>query len=157
MEYVLMGVRRANKFDFPAVLDLLHKFKTEGHTNFSNSFNNEEHVATVFAHILAGRGVALVAEKDNKIIGMFLAIIDSIIWDPETLIMRELAYYVDKEHRGGTNGYRLIKEYVNIADEMVADNRILAYSIVKMENSPNLKFEKFGFKKTEEVYVAGLV
>jgi GNAT superfamily N-acetyltransferase len=152
-----MKIRHANKFDSPKVLELLHKFKKEGPTNFSNSFNNEEHVLMVYAHILAGRGVAIVAEKDSEIVGMFLAIIDGSIWDPDTLVMREIAYYVDKEHRGSTAGYRLINEYVKVGDQMVDEGRILAYSIAKMENSPNLKFEKFGFSKTEEVYVAGLV
>ena len=41
-------------------------------------------------------------------------------------------------------------------NEMVENNRITAYSMVKMTNSPDLKFEKFGFKKTEEVWVAGV-
>ena len=151
-----MKIRLANKFDFPQILQLLHKFKMAAHTDMSNQFNNENHVATVYAHILAGRGLAIVADKDGVLVGMFIAMIDPIIWDPNTLIMRELAYYVDEEHRGGTAGYRLLAEYVKQADKLVEEGKINAYCMAKMENSPQLKLEKFGFKKTEEVWVAGV-
>lgn len=152
-----MKIRQANKFDFPEILAMLHRFKMQGPTQISNSFNNNEYVATVYAHIMAGRGLALVAEKDGKLAGMLIGMIDSIIWDPETRILREIVYWVDEEYRGSTAGYRLLAQYVKSAQEMVDEGRITAYTMVKMTNSPDLKFEKFGFTKTEEVYVAGLV
>lgn len=152
-----MRIRHANKFDFPEILAMLHRFKMQGPTKISNSFSNEEYVATVYAHIMAGRGLALVAEKDGKLTGMLIGMIDSIIWDPDTRILREIVYWVDEEYRGSTAGYRLLAQYVKEAQNMVDENRITAYSMVKMTNSPDLKFEKFGFTKTEEVYVAGLV
>lgn len=152
-----MKIRKANKFDFPEILAMLHRFKMNAPTDLSNSFNNETHVATVYAHIMAGRGLALVAEKDNKLVGMLIGIIDALIWDPDTRVLREIAYWVDEEYRGSTAGYRLLAQYVKEADQLVEDDRINAYSMVKMTNSPDLKFEKFGFTKTEEVYVAGLV
>ena len=96
-------------------------------------------------------------DAEDKLAGMLIGMIDSIIWDPDTRILREIVYWVDEEYRGSTAGYRLLAQYVKEAQEMVDEGRITAYSMVKMTNSPDLKFEKFGFKKTEEVYVAGLV
>jgi hypothetical protein len=151
-----MKIRHANKFDFPEIVAMLHRFKMQGPTEISNSFDNETHVATVYAHIIAGRGLALVAEKDGKLAGMLIGIVDSLVWDPDTRIMREIVYWVDQEYRGSTAGYRLLAQYVKEGDEMVDSGRITAYSMVKMINSPDLKFEKFGFKKTEEVWVAGV-
>lgn len=151
-----MKIRHANKFDFPQIAEMLRRFRMHGPTNISNSFDNETHVATVYAHIMAGRGLALVAEKDNKLVGMLIGMIDSIIWDPDTRILREIVYWVDEEYRGSTAGYRLLSQYVKEADEMVDNGRITAYTMVKMTNSPDLKFEKFGFTKTEEVWVAGV-
>ena len=151
-----MKIRHANKFDFPEIVAMLHRFKLKGPTEISNSFHNETHVATVYAHIMAGRGLALVAEKDGKLAGMLIGIVDSLVWDPDTRIMREIVYWVDEEYRGSTAGYRLLAQYVKEGDEMVDSGRITAYSMVKMINSPDLKFEKFGFKKTEEVWVAGV-
>jgi RimJ/RimL family protein N-acetyltransferase len=105
---------------------------------------------------MAGRGLALVAEKDGKLAGILIGMIDSLIWDPDTRVLREIVYWVDEEYRGSTAGYRLLAQYVKECDEMVDSGRITAYSMVKMVNSPDLKFEKFGFKKTEEVWVAGV-
>lgn len=151
-----MKIRHANKFDFPQVIAMLHRFKLNCPTDISISFDNETHVATVYTHIMAGRGLALVAEKDGKLVGMLIGMIDSLIWDPDTRILREIAYWVDEEYRGSTAGYRLLSQYVDEAQDMVENGRITAYSMVKMTNSPDLKFEKFGFKKTEEVWVAGV-
>ena len=151
-----MKIRHANKFDFPEILGMLHRFKLQGPTKISNSFSNEEYVATVYAHIMAGRGLALVAEKEGKLTGMLIGIVDQLIWDPETRILREIAYWVDEEYRGSTAGYRLLAQYVKEAQLMIDEGRITAYSMVKMTNSPDLKFEKFGFTKTEEVWVAGV-
>jgi N-acetylglutamate synthase-like GNAT family acetyltransferase len=151
-----MKIRHANKFDFPEILEMLHRFKTKGPTTISNNFSNNDYVATVYAHIMAGRGLALVAEKDGKLAGMLIGMIDSLIWDPDTRVLREIVYWVDEEYRGSTAGYRLLTQYVKECDEMVDSGRITAYSMVKMVNSPDLKFEKFGFKKTEEVWVGGI-
>lgn len=149
-----MKIRQANKFDFPEILAMLHTFKYEGPSSFGNSFNNEEYVATLYAHIMAGRGLALVAEKDGSLVGMLIAMIDHVIWDPETRIMRELCYWVDKQHRGSSAGYRLLKEYTRIGDKFIEEGRITTYVIAKLANSPDLKFDKFGFKKAEEIWVA---
>jgi len=151
-----MKIRHANKFDFPAIAAMLRRFKLNCPTDISINFDNETHVATVYAHIMAGRGLALVAERDGKLTGMLIGMIDSLIWDPDTRVLREIAYWVDEEYRGSTAGYRLLAQYVKEGDEMVENGRINAYSMVKMTNSPDLKFEKFGFKKTEEVWVAGV-
>jgi N-acetylglutamate synthase-like GNAT family acetyltransferase len=152
-----MKIRTANKFDFPEIVAMLHRFKMQGPTKISNDFNNEDHVALIYAHIMAGAGVALVAEKEGKLAGMLIGVIDGLIWNPDTRILREIVYWVDEEYRGSTAGYRLLAQYVKECNEMVNSGRITAYSMVKMTNSPDLKFEKFGFTKTEEVYVAGLI
>lgn len=149
-----MKIRHANKFDFPQILAMLHTFKYEGPSNFGNAFNNEEYVATLYAHIMAGRGIVLVAEKDDLLIGMIIAMIDNVIWDPDTRIMRELCYWVDKEYRGSSAGYRLLKEYTKVGDKLIEEGRITTYAIAKLANSPDLKFDKFGFKKAEEIWVA---
>jgi RimJ/RimL family protein N-acetyltransferase len=151
-----MKIRHANKFDFPEILAMGYRFKMQGPTELSNGFQNEDHIASIYAHIMAGRGLALVAERDGKLAGMLIGMVDSLIWDPDTRVLREILYWVDEEYRGSTAGYRLLAQYVKEGDEMVDSGRITAYTMVKMINSPDLKFEKFGFKKTEEVWIAGV-
>lgn len=148
-------IRHANKFDLPHVIRMLHDYKKQSPLSIMATCDNEEHVSRIFNAILHGRGVALIAEKEQPI-GMLLGFIDQNIWDPNILMMREICYWIDENHRGGTAGYRLLKEYNKIGEDLVEAGRIEAYAISKMVNSPDLKYERFGYKKIEENWVAGV-
>jgi len=149
-----MIVRKANKFDLPYIIKMLRHFRDNAPIEEIKVCNNEEYINTLYATILAGRGVALVAEMDQPI-GMILGFIDQNIWDPEIYVLKELCYWVEPEYRGTTAGYRLIKEYNKLAEELREQDRIKMYTMTKMVNSPDLDFSRFGYKKTEEVWVMG--
>jgi hypothetical protein len=65
-----------------------------------------------------------------------------------------MAYWVEPECRGGTAGYRLLTAYKKRGEALKAEGRICNFLISKMTNSPNLQFQKFGFEKLEEFWVA---
>jgi hypothetical protein len=94
-----------------------------------------------------------VAENEG-VVGMLLASIAPSIWSPKHFLMTEMAYWVEPESRGGTAGYRLLAEYQQRGEALKQENRISNYLISKMSNSPNLQFQKFGFDKLEEFWVA---
>lgn len=150
-----MNVRLANKFDLPYILDMLRNFREQTPIEEMRNCNNEEYINKVFHHIILGGGVALVAEEEQPM-GMIMGIKDQSIWDPDIKILRELVYWVEPEARGSSAGYRLIKEYNKRAEEMRKDNQIKMYTMTKMVNSPDLDFSRFGYQKTEEVWVAGV-
>lgn len=149
-----MKIREANKFDLPHVLDMLRNFRNETPIEIMKDCNNEEYINKLFHAVLVGRGVALIAEKD-KPVGMIIGIIDNNIWDPDLYILKELVYWVEPEYRNTTAGYRLLKSYNDMAKKLVKSKRIKMYTMTKMVNSPDLDFKKFGYRKTEEVWVAG--
>jgi N-acetylglutamate synthase-like GNAT family acetyltransferase len=151
-----MNVRKANKFDQKQVNDMLRNFRNATPIELMRECDNEPYINKIFAHILAGAGVALIAEKDDKVIGIIAGIIDSNIWEPSILVMRELVFWVEPEHRGTTAGYRLISSYNKEAKQLVDSGRIKMYTMTKMVNSPDLHLEKFGYRKAEEVWVAGV-
>jgi hypothetical protein len=64
-----------------------------------------------------------------------------------------VAYWVDPEHRGGTAAYRLIAAYVSECEELMQRGSIQMFTVSKMANSPDLKYNKFGFQKLEETWV----
>jgi hypothetical protein len=66
--------------------------------------------------------------------------------------MNELAYWVNPEARGTSAGYRLLKTYVDIATIMKNSGEITYFTVSKMINSPDLNYERFGFKKLEETW-----
>jgi hypothetical protein len=151
-----MKIRQANKFDQEQVFRMLRSYRNASPIRLLDHSDNEEHISKLFNSLLHGRGVVLLAEKDTEVVGMLMAVIDQNIWDPEVLIMRELAYWVDEDHRGSTAGYRLLAEYKKVGEELVLDGRIKAIALSKMVSSPDLKYNKFGFDKLEETWVAGV-
>jgi hypothetical protein len=150
-----MKIRQANKFDLPNVLDMLRNFRSNTPIEMMRECNNEEYISKLFHHIILGGGVALIAEDKNTA-GMIIGVKDQNIWDPNLKVLRELVYWVEPQYRGSTAGYKLLLQYNKLAQELVNENKINMYTMTKMINSPDLDFTKFGYKKTEEVWVAGV-
>lgn len=151
-----MNIRLANKFDQPEILEMLRHFREQTPIEQFKYCDNAEYISSLYHALLVGGGVALVAECDDKVAGMILGIIEQSIWDPNNFLLRELCYWVEPEYRGTTAGYRLLKKYNEIAEDLKLQNRIQMYTMTKMVNSPDIDFTRFGYKKTEEVWVAGV-
>ena len=120
---------------------------------FLNGADDAAHVKTLLEHLMAGQGLVIVAEQENRVVGVLIAGVMPSIWSPKHLLLKEFAYWVDEDARGGTIGYRLLRHYLDEAVKMKESGRITNCFISKMVNSPNLKYEKFGFKKLEEFWV----
>ena len=131
---------------------MLKDYRSNTPVSMFANCNDEEYINKLLAHIFAGRGIALLAYKDDKPAGMLLGIIDQSIWDPELCVLKELAYWVSPEYRGSTAAYRLLSKYNDIAQSLIDSGRIKTWTISKMINSPNLDYGKFGFRKIEETW-----
>jgi len=148
-----MIVRRATPFDIPVLLDMLRRYRKLTPLSFLAEADDADYIKILLTELMAGKGVILVVDNDG-IIGMLLASISPSIWSPKHFLMTELAYWVEPECRGGTAGYRLLSEYRKIGEQMKQEKRICNFLISKMSNSPNLQYQKFGFDKLEEFWVA---
>lgn len=148
-----MIVRTATPFDVPVLLDMLRRYRKLTPLAFLAEADDAEYVTKLLTEMMAGKGVVLVVDNDG-IVGMLLASIAPSIWSPKHLLMTELAYWVEPESRGGTAGYRLLSEYKKIGEQMKQEKRICNFLISKMSNSPNIQYQKFGFDKLEEFWVA---
>lgn len=151
-----MKIRPANKFDLNNVLDMLRSFRNATPIDLMRECDNEEYVNKLFHHIILGGGIALIAENNNIPVGIIIGIKDQNIWDPDIKILRELVYWVEPTARGTSAGYKLLLQYNKLAKELVDEKKINMYTMTKMVNSPDLDFTRFGYKKTEEVWVAGV-
>lgn len=150
-----MKIVIANKFNTPDIIKMLKNYRNNTPIESFKDCNDEEYITKLLTHIYAGRGTILLAYKDEQPVGMLIAFIDNSIWDPSLCVMRELAYWVEPEFRGTTAGYRLLSKYVEIAQSYLDMGRIKQCTISKMVNSPDLKYDKFGFSKVEETYSMG--
>jgi N-acetylglutamate synthase-like GNAT family acetyltransferase len=145
-------IRDASPFDIPALLDMLRQYRDQTPLPFLAEADDAIHMTHVLAQAMAGKGVVLVAETD-KIDGMLIAGIAPSLWSPKHLVMTEMAYWVNPDARGTTAGYRLLSAYVEHGQALKDQGRIAAFFISKMVNSPDLKYQKFGFTKLEEFWV----
>lgn len=148
-----MRVRDGSPFDIPVLLDMLRAYRGCTPLPFLAEVDDAKYMTGVLTELMAGKGAVLVAEDDEGVVGMLLANIAASMWSPAHLIMQEMAYWVNPDARGGTAGYRLMSAYVELGEKLKKDKRISAFFISKMVNSPNLKYEKFGFSKLEEMWV----
>ncbi len=146
-------IRDASPFDIPAILDMLRSYRRLTPLPFLAEADDAEYVTKMLTELMAGKGLVLIADKDG-IAGMLIAVISSSMWSPKHMMMTEMAYWVEPDCRGGTMGYRLLAEYKKRGDELKKNGRICNYLISKMSNSPNLQYQKFGFEKLEEFWVA---
>jgi len=146
-------IRDASPFDIPIILDMLRSYRRLTPLPFLAEADDAEYVTKMLTELMAGKGLVLIADKDG-IAGMLIAVIAPSMWSPKHMMMTEMAYWVEPDCRGGTMGYRLLAEYKKRGDELKKNGRICNYLISKMSNSPNLQYQKFGFEKLEEFWVA---
>lgn len=99
------------------------------------------------------QGCILLGEKDNEVVGMLIAQIQTDAWLPHVKTMKEVAWWVEPEHRFGTLGYRLLKEYIKIGERLVEQQVISGFTLTNMEISPDFDLEKRGWKAVETNYV----
>lgn len=143
-------IRQANKFDIPRIIEMLWNYHDHGNLP-DMEISSDESAKKILITIIAGAGIALVSEKNNELTGMLLAICTPYMWDHSRLVMTEIAYWVEEEHRGTSAGYRLMKEYLRLCDEMKESGRIQFCTMSQMEGQ-ELNYSRFGFKPIEHTW-----
>ena len=141
-------IRQANKYDKTEVIETIKTFYREENFETKIDLNNNEYYDQMFSSIIAGRGVIFIEEGK----GLLVAMINNSIFDPKTLILNCIAWIVNKEYRNKTTGYKLLKAYITYAEQLKQKGQIKYYTIGKTTKTPNMKYQKLGFRKTDEIW-----
>lgn len=128
---------------------MMKLFRAEADIEQYRDLDNVEYWNRLLDSILAGQGVVFL--EDGK--GLLMALITHTAWCDKTYQMMELAWYVKPEYRNSSIGYRLLKAYIEYGKQLKEQGRIRLFTMAKMVTSPNLKYEKFGFRKLDEVWI----
>ncbi len=142
-------IRQANKYDKTQIIEMMKCFRAEANIKQYADLDNVEYWNKLLDSILAGQGVIFL--EDSK--GLIMALITHTAWCDKTYQMYELAWYVKPEYRNTSIGYRLLKEYVKYGNALKEQGRIRLFTMAKMVTSPNIKYDKFGFTKLDEVWI----
>jgi hypothetical protein len=113
---------------------------------------NDEYVRRLLCQFKS-QGVILVGEIKGEIQGMLIAGIAPDVWLPQLKAMKEIAWWVEPEHRMTSLGYRLLKEYVKCGEKMKEHDIIDTFTLTNMEISPDFDLEKRGWRPIEKNYV----
>ena len=142
-------IRQATKFDKTEIIEMMKQFRQEADLPEYMGEENEEYWNLLLDTILVGKGVVFLEEGK----GLLMALIHPTIWNNKINTMQELAWYVKPEFRHTTVGYRLLKAYIEYGNELKEDGRIKFFSVSKMDTSPDIKYQKFGFRKKDENWI----
>lgn len=142
-------IRQANKYDKTQIIEMMKAFRDEADFPELQEINNEQYWNQLLDNIFAGQGIIFI--DDGK--GLIMGLIIPTIWCNKTFAMHELAWYVKPEQRNTTIGYRLFVTYLNYAKKLKESGRIKYFTISKLDISPNLKYEKYGFRKKDENWI----
>jgi hypothetical protein len=145
-------IREATKYDKNQIIDLIRLIRNESEIQ-EFQFENETQWNILLDTILAGAGVIYVDDKNKVITGLIMGLITPSIWCNNSLILHEVMWFVKKEYRNLTIGYRLFNAYIKYGKKLKNEKRIKYFVIGKLPTSPNIKYEKYGFKKTDESYI----
>ncbi len=142
-------IRPINKLDLPELREMMRNFRQESPLSFLKDIDNQDYFDSLILRIIAGAGVGFIEEQKGFILGM----VAPSLWCDKTLVLYELAWYVKPEFRNGLVGPKIFKKYINCAEELKQSGRIKAFTMGKMATSPNIKYEKLGFSKLEEIWI----
>lgn len=148
-----MKVRKANKFDLPYYLHLVHKIHQMKEIGTYDVPLDDEYLNSLFNTIIHGGGIALVVESDETI-GMMIGVISPNIWSPQTLVMHQILLYVDEEYRNTRAAHMLITEYIDMCNDLVEQKRIGYHTISATKTMFDVDFTRFGYDWIEKTWLS---
>lgn len=144
-------IREANKYDMPQLLQMMRDYSTQTPVSAlqAAAAHDEAHVANLMTQMMAGRGFVLI---DNESRGFIAALITTNVWCPEVYELHELAWWVKPEHRNGTVGGRLWKEFNRLATDLIDDGRIDVAVTAVMANNSWIDYTKRGYSPMQATF-----
>jgi len=144
-------IRNATKHDIPVLIGMMQKYAAQSPMSALQNQNVHDpaHVAKLMEMMIAGRGFVLI---DNDHRGFLAAIVTGNVWCPKVYELRELAWWVDAEHRKGIIGGRLWLEFNRRAERMIDVGRVSCVCTSTLSNSPAINFTKQNYKLLETTY-----
>lgn len=143
-------IRQATKYDKTEVIRLMKLFRAESPVKQIYFEDDEEHWHKLLDNIFAGAGAVFL--EHGK--GLLMCMVLQSVWSSKVFGLHELAWYVEPQYRNGTTGFKLLKAYLDYADELKESKRINFCILSKLPQTPNLDYTKFGFAKLDENWIS---
>ena len=148
-----MIIRKAIQTDWPDIKRLMIDFANANPVeDLQEPQYSEKHTDAVL-HTLTTQGVMLVAEDNNRVVGMLLSLIQGDIWLPKVKRLHEIAWWVEEEYRNTTAGARLLKEYISIGIDLKEAGHITNFTLTTLATTPDMKLQDRGWQACDYNWV----
>jgi hypothetical protein len=149
-----MKVRLAHRIDHQQIVDCLRHFADfqpfEKIQKEAPEYN-EHHIFKIL-DMISKAGIILVAQENNKIVGVMMGMIAPNLWLPNVKVLNEIVWWVEPEYRHTSAGARLYKEYVKQGEKLIERGDITSMSLALLSNSPKMNLTNKGWQPIETHY-----
>ena len=114
-------------------------------------FNSKAYSKLVLKQILSN-GVSSVVSKEGNLCGFILGVIAPCIWDSDTLVLTEVAFYTKPEFKNKKVGYLLLNDYIAKCRDLKDKGYIHIFTLSQIEISPD--YSRFNMSKHETVWAS---
>lgn len=157
MSNVRVVFREAQEFDYPALVEIGHKFFA--FNSYRHYTNIDEPSLIQTFELLRTQHILLVAEAEiefnsqYELIGTAGAFVAPLFWNANYLQGVEAFWWIEPEYRGGSAGKQLREALENAAK----DKGVQFWSMIALKESMHdqvcAQYERAGLKPVETVYM----
>jgi len=97
-----------------------------------------------------------VVEINGDVVGFAAGIKGTLLGNRRTSVGTELAWWVNPEHRAGSNGIKLLRHIETLAKDAGIKYWTMAYMESSMPETVKRIYENMGYRQTEVVYMREL-
>jgi hypothetical protein len=144
-------VRLANRWDRDNLVNMFCRYRSSSKIQQIVNSTNTAAAERIIEQIIIGHGIALISEIKEQPTGMLIALRHPLVWDPDLVILSEIAWWVDQEYRGSRSGLLLLKEYQRLAEQEISQGKIINYTISEMVDNP-IDYSRWGLKPRETIW-----
>jgi len=145
-------IRMATIFDIQQILIMakkLRKMSVATSHEIPDSENKMSMYRGMITTIINGKGLALIAENCNGLLGYIAGRLEYNVWVDNSIMMYEAGFYASTKRAG----VMLLKEYISRCNKLKEMGKIQFFIIGEMPGiSPD--YSKFGMKPTDTLWMA---
>lgn len=145
-------IHTADKIDLAGLVDLLEEFLQETSYNKHTKNIDRQHLYSLLVK-LWHMGYVWYYKKDNKAVGILIAIREPNIWIKGKLSLKEMVLYVKEEHRNSIVAGKLFAKYCKEGDKLLEEGVIDGYTTTTMTTTADYNLTKRGFRQVEKLYI----
>lgn len=151
-----MKVRRATIDDIDEMVELGRGFWEQTKYYKDGIEYDPIQCAHLTKFLIENDGIVQIAVEDEKIVGLFLAMVNPIIFNPGFKSATEVVYYVHPDYRKGGAGIRLLRQAENVGRQIGLKYLNMVHLDSVDPDRPEALYRKLDYVLNETVFTKEL-